>query len=106
MLYCEMGNTITEEYTVKIEYDKKTGHRVREFWFQEGELHRVGAPAAICFNSQNGAVSIEEYRERGILHRLEGPAWILRDENTGSALISDYYIMGKKIKSPKEPTMG
>ena len=98
-----MSDNIKEEYTVEIERDPQTGHKISEMWYLDGQLHRLGRPALRRFNDVTGHVYREEFYLYGKRHREHGPAVISRDQETGSIIRTFYYLNGVRQQLPKGP---
>lgn len=94
-----------EIYTVRIFKDKKTGHKVREYWEDEnGDFHRRGGPAVQLFDAKTGRRIKAQYRTHSILDRdeNEGPAAQRWDANTGNLIYEEYKRDGEGHRSGKK----
>ena len=63
-----------------------------QYWYKNGLLHRINAPAVIKASSGNGDDQQLEWYKNGERHRKNGPAVITED---GDML---WYLDGKLIK--------
>lgn len=73
----------------------KQSNVIREEWYDNGVLHRDGAPA-IIIRRPSGVVVAEFYFDRGKLHRTKGPAVVTYATLRGKLAISSSadYIQG------------
>lgn len=73
------------------------GNLLAEFWCCEGALHREGAPAAIYFDPDSGAVEEELYCRDGRLWREDGPAEIRYRVAGGGVAAAAWWRDGEKL---------
>lgn len=87
-----------------IVYDD-AGNPIEMAWFYKDRYHRVGAPALIKLNPDNGVHIYEEYRCFGEMHRSHSePALISRDPINGDVKSTAFYVDGKEI-NPVPPNL-
>jgi hypothetical protein len=80
-----------------IDRDPVTGTVFWESWYQNGLPHRDGAPAKIRRNSVTGIVIREKWCLHGRLHRIDGPAIICRHPTTGKITSSSWRVNGEDV---------
>lgn len=78
--------------------------RVEEMgWYENDSYHRIGAPALMKINPNNGVVFYEEYRNHGLIHRsYSEPAWTERDPKSGE-IEGEYYFVNDEQVEPRLP---
>jgi hypothetical protein len=81
--------------------------RVREMiWHDSGSIGRVGGPATIKLNPENGIHILESYVVNSVRTRsATEPAVIVRDPQSGKTLKCEYYLNGKKLPAPDTPSL-
>lgn len=88
-----MSNIYTEEYSITITKDKKTGSIVGEFWRRNKILDRVGEPARINYSKETGNVTNRVWYTDDQPSRLEDkPAHVHYDPVSG-AIIAEYWFI-------------
>lgn len=89
------GDTRKEAYTVEVEIDNETDHRVSEIWKMNGEIHREFGPAVCLFSEIDGALFLERWMINGQGHRDgDQPQEIIWDSDTGKILNVTYMANG------------
>jgi len=101
-----MSSTHIQEYTVHIEIDDETGHRVAELWLRDGVLHNDHGPARRTFDETDGTLETETWMQNGQGHR-DGdlPFETHWDTNTGCLEWQTYMIEGKTHRDGDKPAM-
>ena len=79
-------------------YDEQ-GDKIEECYFYNDSLHRENAPAKTLYN-ENETLAAEYYYCNGKTHRLDGPAKLFYDIE-GKNPIGQYYINGEFIEHIK-----
>ena len=62
-----------EHYDVVISSDPSTAKIIRESWYKNCALHRVGGPAQKVFDRVKGTQVAEAWYEDQLPHRKDGP---------------------------------
>lgn len=101
-----MNETLTEEYKVTIERDKKTGRQLAQYWRNlDGQLGRGDKPAIIHFDLNTGLHERVETYNDGKLHCLNGPAIEIFDPKRNALLEEHWYMDGQMHRSTDEPAL-
>lgn len=101
------GKVLSEEYLFEgkrrrpgglpavVKYDPKTGNVIEQSYYEDGNLHRIGAPAHLEIDPVTSVVTFEKYAIHGVVHRDgDYPAKTIRDANTGDTLVETYFNNG------------
>lgn len=82
----------------QITYYKYSNQKLRETWYNNDQIHRLGGPADIDYY-ENGAIKAEHWLVNGRNHRFDGPAHIHYSDN--NYIISNHWwINGEIIETP------
>ena len=79
-----------------IRRNEQNGRVTHEEWWQRGKLHREGGPAEVNYDPETGVVVHEEWWQNDLLHREEGPAIVFRDAQTGEITSSEVWVNGHR----------
>lgn len=84
-----MNEFLYENYQVFQVFCRNKNVLLREQWYVDGALHRIGGPAETVFD-EFGKKVMESYWLNGIAHRQDGPCQVQFDAKTGNVCSEIY----------------